>query len=119
MLSPVAHGDVSFPRVLNGSDEFLVKCIYILGGCIVWYGLVVECFKELFYFYIESCPICLFVICICASVSCWFESRLRIYYIIMGRWSELKDPTTCQDVVWARLGEQRVMSGDVTLFPAW
>lgn len=40
---------------------------------------------------------------------------LILVVMMIGRWSELRALTTFHDVVWARLGEQKVMSGDDAL----
>ena len=46
VLSPVASGDMSFPCILNGSDELLVEIIYVLGGYVVWDEHIVELPKK-------------------------------------------------------------------------
>ena len=74
VLSSVAPVDVSFPCILDDSDELLVDGIYIFRGCTVWDGHVIECFKVLFCFFIEGCPMCSFVVSVCASVTYRFES---------------------------------------------
>jgi hypothetical protein len=39
--------------------------------------------------------------------------------MMMGRWSELVSVTVLHVVVFARFGEQKVMSGDVACLSAW